>query len=131
MPKITRKRFVDLFAVASGDVGLLMTTWRASRQSEAERVPGELRHPRSKFEWQDAKALPRGGLAYLPLTKTRQRARKALGQVADGQGSPATRNAARGAMTVAALCDDYLKAAEKGSCAGQAQTSQSRNDTGH
>ena len=30
-------------------------------------------------------------------------------------------------MTVAALCDDYLKAAEKGLGAGQAQTSQSKN----
>ena len=51
--------------------------------------------------------------------EARQRARKALGRVAAGEDPSATRNAARGAMTVADLCRDYLAAADKGLVLGK------------
>lgn len=51
--------------------------------------------------------------------EARQRARKALGRVAGGEDPSAARDAARGAVTVAALCDDYLAAAEKGLVLGK------------
>ena len=60
-----------------------------------------------------------GRVGVLTPEEARQRARKALGKVADGQDPSATRNAARGAMTVAALCNDYLEAAEKGLVLGK------------
>jgi site-specific recombinase XerD len=60
-----------------------------------------------------------GRVGVLTPEEARQRARKALGRVADGDDPSATRNAARGAMTVAELCDDYLAAAEKGLVLGK------------
>jgi integrase len=53
--------------------------------------------------------------------EARQRARKALGKVADGEDPSANRNAARGAMTVADLCRDYLADANKGLVLGKAK----------
>ena len=55
-----------------------------------------------------------GRVGVLTPDEARQRARKALGRVADGDDPSATRNAARGAMTVADLCRDYLADADKG-----------------
>jgi integrase len=62
-------------------------------------------------------ALGRAGV--LTPEEARQRARKALGRVAAGEDPSATRNAARGAMTVADLCRDYLAAADKGLVLGK------------
>ena len=61
-----------------------------------------------------------GRVGVLTPDEARQRARKALGRVADGADPSATRNAARGAMTVADLCRDYLAAADKGLVLGKA-----------
>jgi integrase len=60
-----------------------------------------------------------GRVGVLTPDEARQRARKALGRVADGEDPSATRNAARGAMTVADLCRDYLAAADKGLILGK------------
>jgi integrase len=60
-----------------------------------------------------------GRVGVLTPDEARQRARKALGRVADGADPSATRNAARGAMTVAILCRDYLAAADKGLVLGK------------
>jgi integrase len=60
-----------------------------------------------------------GRVGVLTPDEARQRARKALGRVADGDDPSATRNAARGAVTVADLCRDYLAAAEKGLVLGK------------
>jgi hypothetical protein len=60
-----------------------------------------------------------GRVGVLTPDEARQRARKALGRVADGADPSATRNAARGAMTVASLCRDYLAAADKGLVLGK------------
>ena len=60
-----------------------------------------------------------GRVGVLTPDEARQRARKALGRVADGADPSATRNAARGAMTVASLCRDYLAAADEGLVLGK------------
>lgn len=60
-----------------------------------------------------------GRVGVLTPDEARQRARKALGRVADGADPSATRRAARGAMTVADLCRDYLAAADKGLVLGK------------
>ena len=59
--------------------------------------------------------------------EARQRARKALGRVADGADPSATRRAARQAMTVADLCRDYLTDAEKGLVLGKAKRPKARS----
>jgi integrase len=60
-----------------------------------------------------------GRVGVLTPDEARQRARKALGRVAAGEDPSATRNAARGAMTVADLCRHYLGAADKGLVLGK------------
>jgi integrase len=55
-----------------------------------------------------------GRVGVLTPEEARQRARKTLSDVAAGGDPSASRNAARGAMTVAARCRDYLADAEKG-----------------
>jgi integrase len=60
-----------------------------------------------------------GRVGVLTPDEARQRARKALGRVADGDDPSASRHAERGAMTVADLCRDYLAAAEKGLVLGK------------
>ena len=60
-----------------------------------------------------------GRVGVLTPDEARQEARKALGRVAVGEDPSATRNAARGAMTVADLCRDYLAAADKGLILGK------------
>jgi integrase len=55
-----------------------------------------------------------GRVGVLTPEEARKRARKALSDVADGGDPSASRNAARGAMTVADLCRDYLADAQKG-----------------
>jgi integrase len=60
-----------------------------------------------------------GRVGVLTPDEARQHARKALGRVAAGEDPSAKRNAARGAMTVADLCRDYLAAADKGLVLGK------------
>jgi integrase len=60
-----------------------------------------------------------GRVGVLTPDEARQQARKALVRVAAGEDPSATRNAARGAMTVADLCRDYLAAADKGLVLGK------------
>ena len=60
-----------------------------------------------------------GRVGVLTPDEARQQARKALVRVAAGEDPSATRNAARGAMTVADLCRDYLVAADKGLVLGK------------
>ena len=62
-----------------------------------------------------------GRVGVLTPDEARQRARKELGRVAAGKDPSATRNAARGAMTVAELCRDYLAAADKGLVLGKSK----------
>jgi integrase len=62
-----------------------------------------------------------GRVGVLTPDEARQRARKALGRVAGGEDPSATRSAARGAMTVADLCRDYLADSEKGLVLGKAK----------
>jgi integrase len=66
-----------------------------------------------------------GKVGELTPDEARQRASKALGKVADGQDPSAARKAARGAMTVADLCREYLAAAEKGLVLGKRKRAKS------
>jgi len=60
-----------------------------------------------------------GRVGVLTPDEARQQARQALGRVAAGEDPSATRNAARGAMTMAELCRDYLAATDKGFILGR------------
>jgi integrase len=71
-----------------------------------------------------------GRVGVLTPEEARQRARKALGRVADGDDPSATRNAARGAMTVADLCRDYLTAADRGLILGKGKRPKSETTLG-
>jgi len=62
-----------------------------------------------------------GRVGVLTPEEARQRARRALAKVADGEDPSASRNAVRGAMTVADLCRDYLADANKGFVLGKAK----------
>jgi integrase len=66
-----------------------------------------------------------GKVGELTPDEARQRASKALGKVAGGEDPSAARKAARGAMTVADLCRDYLADAEKGLVLGKRKRAKS------
>ena len=117
MPKLN-KRFVDALKPLTRDTlyrdsdlsGFALrvkpsgtTTWVVQYRNSAGRT----------------RKLALGRVGVLTPDEARQRARKALGRVADGADPSATRNAARGAMTVTSLCRDYLAAADKGLVLGK------------
>lgn len=117
MPKLT-KRFVDALKPTDRDIvywdddlarfGLRVKpsgarTWVIQYRNSAGRT----------------RKLALGRVGVLTPEEARQRASKALGRVADGADPSATRKAARGAMTVADLCKEYLAAAEKGLVLGK------------
>ncbi len=123
MPKLT-KRFVDSLAPVSAD-----TLYRDSE------LPGfALRaKPSGVRTWLvqyrnsagRTRKLALGRVGMLTPDEARQRARKALGDVAGGADPSATRNAKRGAMTVADLCREYLAAADKGLILGKRKRAKS------
>jgi integrase len=117
MPKLT-KRFVDALKPVERDTlyrdddltGFALRlkpsgarTWVVQYRNSAGRT----------------RKLALGRVGVLTPDEARQRARKVLGRVADGGDPSATRSAARGAMTVADLCRDYLAAADKGLILGK------------
>ncbi len=117
MPKLT-KRFVDALKAVQRDTlyrdddlsGFALRakpsgarTWVVQYRNSAGRT----------------RKLALGRVGVLTPDEARQQARKALGRVAAGEDPSATRNAARGAMTVADLCRDYLAAADKGLVLGK------------
>lgn len=119
LPKLN-KRFVDAIKPVSGDTlyrdsdlsgfGLRVkpsgvATWVVQYRNSAGRT----------------RKLALGRVGVLTPDEARQRARKALSRVADGEDPSANRNAARGAMTVADLCRDYLADANKGLVLGKAK----------
>ena len=60
-----------------------------------------------------------GRVGVITPDEARRRATRALGQVADRKDPSAARYAARGGMTVSALCDAYLTAADQGLILGK------------
>jgi integrase len=60
-----------------------------------------------------------GRVGVLTPDEARQQARKALGRVAAGEDPSGARAAARGALTMVALCDEYLTASERGLVPGK------------
>ena len=117
MPKLT-KRFVDALKPVKRDTlyrddDLAGFALRAKPSGVATYVV-QYRNAAGR-----TRKLALGRVGVLTPDEARQRARKALGKVADGGDPSATRNAARGAMTMAALCTEYLEAAEKGLVLGK------------
>ena len=117
MPKLT-KRFVDALKPVTRDTlyrdaDLAGFALRA-KPSGVQTYVVQYRNSAGR-----TRKLALGRVGVLTPDEARQRARKALGRVADGADPSATRNAARGAMTVADLCRDYVAAAEKGLVLGK------------
>jgi integrase len=125
LPKLT-KRFVDALKPVSRDTlfrddelaGFALRakptgvrTWVVQYRNSAGRT----------------RKLALGRVGVLTPDEARQRARKALGRVANGEDPSATRNAARGAMTVADLCRDYLADADKGLIFGKGKRPKSES----
>src|SRR5262247_2649099 len=112
MPKLT-KRFVDTVRPTKRDIVLwdddLARFGLRVKPSGAMTFVVQYRNSAGR-----TRKLALGKAGVLTPDEARQRARKALGKVADGEDPSATRKTARGAMTVAALCDEYLEAADKG-----------------
>ncbi len=117
MPKLT-KRFVDALKPVTRDTlyrdsdlkgfGLRVKpsgakTWLVQYRNQAGRT----------------RKLALGKVGVLTPDEARQQARQRLGEVAGGADPSAARGALRGAVSVAALCDDYLKAADKGLVLGK------------
>lgn len=117
MPKLT-KRFVDALKPVKQDTlfrdtelkgfGLRVKpsgarTWIIQYRNQAGRT----------------RKLSLGKAGVLTPEEARQQARQRLGEVAGGADPSATRGALRGAISVATLCQDYLKAAEKGLILGK------------
>ena len=119
MPKLT-KRFVDALRPVTRD-----TLYRDddlsgfALRAKPSGVNTWVVQYRNSFGRTRKLALGRAGV--LTPDEARQQARKALGRVANGEDPSATRNAARGAMTVAELCRDYLAATDKGLVLGKAK----------
>jgi integrase len=112
MPKLT-KRFVDSLKPVKKDTlyrdsdlkgfGLRVKptgtrTWVVQYRNQAGRT----------------RKLALGKAGVLTPDEARQKARQRLGEVAGGADPSADRNAQRGAMSVAKLCDEYLAAADRG-----------------
>ena len=125
MPKLT-KRFVDTVKPTDRDIVL----WDDDLERFGLRVKpsGAMTYV---IQYRNSAGRTRkmalGRLGVLTPEEARQRARKALGKVADGADPSATRSAARGAMAVAALCVDYLAAAEKGLILGKRKRPKSKS----
>jgi len=117
MPKLT-KRLIDAIKPTSRDVVLwdddLARFGLRVKPSGAMTYVIQYRNSAGR-----TRKLALGRVGVLTPDEARQRARKALGRVADGHDPSAARGAARGAITVATLCDEYLVAAEKGLVLGK------------
>lgn len=117
MPKLT-KRFVDALKPTTKD-----TLYR-----DTELIGFGLRvKPSGTRTWViqyrntagRTRKLALGKVGVLTPEEARQRARRHLGEVAGGKDPSAVRNSRRGAVTVEALCKEYLEAAEKGLVLGK------------
>jgi integrase len=129
LPKLT-KRFVDALKPVDRDTLHRDTDLKGF----ALRVkPPSAKHPAGARTWVAryrnsagrTRQLKLGPVGALTPDEARQLARKALGRVADGHDPSAARGAARGAVTVAILCDEYLAAAEKGLVLGKRKRAKS------
>ena len=123
MPKLT-KRFVDSLPPISAD-----TLYRDSELSgfALRAKPSGVRTWLIQYRNSAGRTrkLALGRVGVLTPEEARQRARKALGDVAGGADPSAARNANRGAMTVADLCREYLAAADKGLVLGKRKRAKS------
>jgi integrase len=118
VPKLT-KRFVDGSKHADRDVLYRDSDLKgfALRMKPSGAMTYVIQYRNSAGR---TRKLALGRVGVLTPDEARRKARIELGKVAAGQDPSAVRTAARGAMTVAALCDEYLVAAEKGLVLGKA-----------
>ena len=117
MPKLT-KRFVDKVQASDRDVVLwdddLKRFGLRVKPSGAMTFVVQYRNSAGR-----TRKLALGRVGVLTPEEARRRAKIELGRVADGQDPSAARGAARDGLTVAALCDEYLIAVEKGLVLGK------------
>jgi integrase len=125
MPKLT-KRFVD--RVAPGDRDVVLWDDDLPRFGMRVKPSGAMTYV---VQYRNAagrtRRLALGRVGVLTPEEARQKARKALGDVAHGGDPSATRSAARGAMTVAELCRDYVRDAERGLILGKRKRPKSKS----
>jgi integrase len=112
LPKLT-KRFVDAMKLVERDTLYRDTDLSGfalrAKPSGARTWVVQYRNLAGR-----TRKLALGQVGVLTPDEARQQARQVLGRVAGGEDPSTTRSAARGAMTVADLCRDYLADAEKG-----------------
>ena len=125
MPKLT-KRFVDTVRATKRDIVLwdddLARFGLRVKPSGAITYVVQYRNSSGR-----TRKLALGRVGVLTPEEARQRARKALGEVAHGGDPSASRNAARGMMTVTELCRDYLRDAERGLVLGKRKRPKSKS----
>src|SRR5471030_1047253 len=117
MPKLT-KRFIDRVKAGPRDVVL----WDDDLERFGLRVKpsGAMAYV---IQYRNSagrtRKLALGKVGVVTPDEARRRAKIELGRVADGQDPSAVRIAGREGLTVSALCDEYLKAVEKGLVLGK------------
>ena len=111
MPKLT-KRYIDTVRPSDRDIVLwddeLPRFGLRVKPSGARTYVVQYRNAAGR-----TRKLALGRVGELTPDEARDLAKDALGDVRRGKDPSASRAASRGAVTVAALCDDYLAAAEK------------------
>jgi integrase len=119
LPKLT-KRFVDALKPVSRDTLYRDTDLSgfALRVKPSGIVTWVVQYRNSAGR---TRKLALGRVGVLTPDEARQRARKLLGRVANGEDPSAIRSAVRGVMTVADLCRDYLADANKGLVLGKSK----------
>ena len=118
MPKLT-KRFVD--RTKPGDRDIVLWDGELKRFGLRVKPSGAMTYVvQYRNSAGRTRKLALGRVGVLTPDEARQKARIALGRVAEGHDPSASRSASRGAMTVSALCDEYMAAAEKGLIRGKA-----------
>jgi integrase len=123
LPKLT-KRFID--AIKPTDRDVVFWDDELSRYGVRVKPSGALTYViQYRNSGGRTRKLALGRVGVLTPEEARQRARKALADVAGGADPSAARNASRGAMTVADLCRDYLAAADKGLVLGKRKRAKS------
>ncbi len=117
LPKLT-KRFVDAVQPTDRDIVYwddeLARFGLRVKPSGAKTFVVQYRNAAGR-----TRKLALGRVGVITPDEARRRATRALGQVADQKDPSAARNAARGGMTVSALCDAYLAAANQGLILGK------------
>jgi len=125
MPKLT-KRFID--RVTAGDRDVVLWDDDLARFGLRVKPSGAMTYVvQYRNSAGRTRKLALGRVGVITPEEARLKARKALGEVAHGGDPSASRNAARGVMTVAELCRNYLRDVERGLVLGKRKRPKSRS----